>query len=137
MAAAMAVVAARQWRAPHGGWSALLAVPTGSVVTAAAGMALIQYSLTADRWPDLILWIDIAGRVGGLLLGVGVVMALVTPLVFRLILAAPLAVITAAIVSSQAAGILGVIYAIAIAVWWAARLWTRVIRPAAPAAHAP
>lgn len=137
MAAAIAVVAARQWRAPHGGWSALLAVPTGSVVAAAVGMALIQYSLTADRWPHLVLWIDIAGRVGGLLLGVGVVMALVTPLVFRLILAAPLAVITAALVSSQAAGTLGVIYAIAIAVWWAARLWTRVIRPAAPAAHAP
>ncbi|MGK5741525.1 Hsp70 family protein [Micromonospora sp. URMC 103] len=136
MAVAMAVVAARQWRAPHGGWSALLAVPTGSVVTAAVGMALIQYSLTADRWPEMVLWIDTAGRVGGLLLGIGVVMALVSPLMFRLILAAPLAVITAAIVSQQAAGILGVIYALAVAVWWAARLWTRILRPttAAPAA---
>ncbi|MGS2619784.1 Hsp70 family protein [Micromonospora sp. LZ34] len=132
MGVAMAVVAARQWRTPHGGWSALLAVPTGSVIVAAAGMVLIQYSLTADRWPELVLWIDTAGRVGGLLLGVGVVMALVTPLVFRLILAAPLAVITAAIVSRQAAGILGAIYAIAIAIWWAARLWTRVVRPAPP-----
>ncbi|MEU8299740.1 Hsp70 family protein [Micromonospora sp. NPDC048909] len=130
MAAAIAVVAARQWRAPHGGWSALLAPPTGSITAAALGMAMIQYSLTADRWPHLVLWIDIAGRVGGLLLGVGVVMALVTPLVFRLILAAPLAVITAAIVSRQSAGTLGVIYALAIAVWWAARLWTRVVRPA-------
>ncbi|MGW3807918.1 Hsp70 family protein [Micromonospora sp. NPDC005113] len=130
LAAGMAVVAARQWRAPHGGWSALLAAPTGSIAAAAVGMGLVQYSLTADRWPHLVLWIDIAGRVGGLLLGVGVVMALVTPLVFRLILAAPLAVITAAIVSRQAAGTLGVIYALAIAVWWAARLWARVIRPA-------
>ncbi len=132
MAVAMAVVAARQWRVPHGGWSALLAAPTGSVVTAAIGMGLVQYSLTAERWPDMVLWIDIAGRLGGLLLGVGVVMALVTPLVFRLILAAPLAVITAAIVNDQAAGILGVTYAVAVAVWWASRLWTRVIRPAPP-----
>ncbi|MFC3504089.1 Hsp70 family protein [Micromonospora krabiensis] len=132
MAVAMAVVAARQWRAPHGGWSALLAAPTGSVVAAALGMGLIQYSLTADRWPDLVLWIDIAGRVGGLLLGVGVAMAVVGPLMFRIILAAPLAVIAAAIVSSRAAGVLAVIYAIAVAMWWAARLWTRILRPVQP-----
>lgn len=137
LAAAMAFVAARQWRTPHGGWSALMAAPTGSIAVAAVGMGLVQYSLTADRWPHLVLWIDIAARVGGLLLGVGVVMALVTPLVFRLILAAPLAVITAAIVSRQAAGLLGVIYALAIAVWWAARLWARVVRSAkAPPAGA-
>ncbi|MFI7492939.1 Hsp70 family protein [Micromonospora echinaurantiaca] len=133
MEVAMAVVAARQWRTPHGGWSALLAVPSGSVIIAAAGMLLIQYSLTAERWPERVLWIDTAGRIGGLLLGIGVVMALVTPLVFRLILAAPLAVITAALVSRQTAGILGAIYAIAIAIWWAARLWTRIVRPAKPA----
>ncbi|MBQ0977873.1 Hsp70 family protein [Micromonospora sp. M61] len=137
MAVAMAVVAARQWRAPHGGWSALLAAPTGSIVAATLGMGLIQYSLTADRWPDRILWIDIAGRVGGLLLGVAVVMAVVTPLMFRLILAAPLAVIFAAIVSRRAAGMLGVIYAIAVATWWATRLWSRVLRPAPPTPTAP
>ncbi|WP_241825681.1 Hsp70 family protein [Micromonospora sp. CB01531] len=132
MAVAVAVVAARQWRAPHGGWPALLTVPTGSVITATAGMLLIQYSLTATRWPHLELWIDIAGRLGGLLLGVGVVMALVTPLAFRLILATPLALIAAAIVSWQASGVLAVFYAIAVAVWWAARLWTRIVRPATP-----
>ncbi|MEW2427784.1 Hsp70 family protein [Micromonospora sp. NPDC047644] len=137
MAVAMAVVAARQWRSPHGGWSALLAAPTGSIVAATLGMGLIQYSLTADRWPDRILWIDIAGRVGGLLLGVAVVMAVVTPLMFRLILAAPLAVIFAAIVNRRAAGMLGVIYAIAVATWWATRLWSRVLRPAPPTPTAP
>ncbi|MEV1321276.1 Hsp70 family protein [Micromonospora arborensis] len=143
MAVAMAVVAARQWRTPHGGWSALLAAPTGSIVTAGLGMGMIQYSLTADRWPDRVLWIDISGRIGGLLLGIGLVMALVAPLMFRLILCAPVAVISAAIVSEQAAGILGVSYAVAVAMWWAARLWTRIIRPAtagptttAPTAHA-
>ncbi|WP_435209089.1 Hsp70 family protein [Micromonospora sp. bgisy143] len=130
MAVAMALVAARQWRSPHGGWSALLAAPTGSIVTAGLGMGMIQYSLTADRWPDQLLWIDISGRVGGLLLGVGLVMALVAPLIFRLILSTPVAVISAAIVSERAAGILGVSYAVAVALWWAARLWTRIVRPA-------
>ncbi|TDC37671.1 Hsp70 family protein [Micromonospora sp. 15K316] len=133
LAVAMAIVAARQWRAPHGGWSALLAAPTGSIVTAALGMLLVQYSLTAYRWPDTALLIDVAGRLGGLLIGVGVVMALVQPLMFRLVLSAPLVVISAAIVGPRSTGILGVIYALAVAVWWAARLWSRVIRPAQPA----
>ncbi|GAB3076313.1 hypothetical protein GCM10027186_35910 [Micromonospora schwarzwaldensis] len=133
IAVVMAVVAARQSRRPHGGWSALLAAPTGSVVAAALGMGLIQYSLTADRWPHLVVWIDLAGRLGGLLLGVAVVMALVRPLMFRLIVSAPVAVIGAAIVNRQATGILAAGYAVAVAVWWAARVWTRVIRPAAAA----
>ncbi|RKN46156.1 Hsp70 family protein [Micromonospora endolithica] len=130
VAAVMAVVAARQWRAPLGGWSRLLAFPTGSVVTAAVGMALIQYSLTADRWPALVLWIDVSGRLGGVLLGVGVAMAVVSRPLLRLILAAPLGVISAAIVGQAASGMLGVIYAAAVGVWWARQVWTRVIRPA-------
>ncbi|MFC4148058.1 Hsp70 family protein [Micromonospora mangrovi] len=128
-AAVMALVAARQWRVPPGGWSQLLAFPTGSVVTAGLGMALIQYSLTADRWPSLALWIDIGGRVGGLLLGVGTVMAVVSAPILRLILGVPVAVIAAALVSWPASGILGVIYALAVAVWWLRQLWTRLLRP--------
>ncbi|NGM14228.1 Hsp70 family protein [Verrucosispora sp. CWR15] len=129
LATVMAVVAARQWRTPHGGWSALLAAPTGSIIAAALGMGLIQYSLTAPRWPHMVMWVDLAGRVGGLLLGAGIVMALVAPLIFRIILAAPVAVISAAIVSTQATGILSVCYAIAVALWWAARVWTRIVHP--------
>jgi hypothetical protein len=126
-AAVMALVAVRQWRVPPAGWSQLLAFPTGSVLTAGLGMALIQYSLTADRWPNMVLWIDLAGRVGGLLLGVGTAITLVSHPILRLILGAPLAVITAALVSWPAVGILGVIYAIAVAVWWLRRLWTRLL----------
>ncbi|SCL20353.1 Hsp70 protein [Micromonospora pallida] len=128
-----AVVAARGWRTPAGGWAEFLAFPNGSAVTAAAGMVLVQYSLTADRWPDMVLWIDLAGRVGGALLGVAVVMAVVGPLMLRLVLAAPVAVISAAIVSWRASGILGAVYAIAAAVWWLQRLWTRVVRATPPA----
>lgn len=129
------LVAARQWRIPHGGWSQLLAFPTGSVVTAGLGMMLIQYSLTADRWPHMVLWIDLASRLGGLFLGVGTVMAVVSQPILRLILGAPLAVITAALVGWPASGILGAMYAIAVAAWWLRQLWTRLLRPAAPAAR--
>ncbi|WP_239098622.1 Hsp70 family protein, partial [Micromonospora qiuiae] len=129
LALVMAIVAARQWRTPHDGWSALLATPTGSVIAAALGMLLIQYSLTAPRWPHMVIWIDLTGRVGGLLLGTGIVMALVTPLIFRIILAAPIAVISAAIVNTQSTGILAVCYALAVAIWWATRVWTRIIHP--------
>ncbi|GIM87088.1 Hsp70 family protein [Salinispora arenicola] len=134
LAMVMAVVAARQWRTPRGGWSALLAAPTGSIIAAAAGMGLIQYSLTAARWPNVVVWVDLAGRVGGLLLGAGIVMALVTPLMFRIILAAPVAVISAAIVGAPSTGILAVCYAVAVAVWWAARVWTRVVHSSTAAA---
>ncbi|WP_245712803.1 Hsp70 family protein [Micromonospora nigra] len=139
LAVATAVVAARQWRTPPGGWSALLAAPSGSIIAAGLGMGLVQYSLTADRWPELVVWIDIAGRVGGLLVGVGIVMALVTPLMFRLVLCAPVGVISAAIVSMQASRILAISYAVAVAVWWAGRLWTQIIRPPTitPAATTP
>ncbi|MCO1593795.1 Hsp70 family protein [Micromonospora sp. RHAY321] len=128
VATVMALVAARAWRTPRGGWADMLAFPVGSVITATAGMVLIQYSLVADRWPDMVVWIDLAGRIGGLLLGVAVVMAVVSPLLLRIILAAPLGVITAALVSRPASGILGVIYAIAVTLWWIRQVWTRIIR---------
>ena len=131
-AAVMALIAARQWRTPAGGWSKLLAFPTSSMITAAAGMLLIQYSLTADRWPHLLLWIDLAGRAGGLLLGIGTVMAVVSQPILRLILSAPLAVITAALVSWSASGILGAIYAIAVTTWWLRQMWTHLLRPHHP-----
>ncbi|MEU1969430.1 Hsp70 family protein [Micromonospora sediminicola] len=131
-AAVMALIAARQWRTPAGGWSTLLAFPTSSVITAAAGMLLIQHSLTAARWPHLVLWIDLAGRIGGLLLGIGTVMAVVTQPILRLILSAPLAVITAALVSWPASGILGVIYAIAVTTWWLRQMWSHLLRPHNP-----
>ncbi|MEV0810851.1 Hsp70 family protein [Micromonospora sp. NPDC050200] len=129
VAAVLALVAARQWRVPRGGWSQLLAFPTGSVVTATAGMLCIQYSMTADRWPNMILFIDVTGRVGGALLGIGTIMAVVRQPVLRLILGAPMAVITAALVGPGASGILGVIYAIAVTAWWIRQLWTRILRP--------
>ncbi|WP_428962970.1 Hsp70 family protein [Micromonospora fluostatini] len=130
-----AVVAARQWRTPPGGWSALLAFPVSSVAVAGTGMALLQYSVTADRLPDRLLWIDLTGRAGGLLLGLGAVMALLRPWILRLIMGGPLIVITTAIAAYRTIGILAAIYATAVTAWWIYRLWTRLVRT--PPAHAP
>ncbi|MFI2663415.1 Hsp70 family protein [Micromonospora carbonacea] len=133
LALVAAILAALQWRTPSGGWSALLSFPTGSVLAAAIGMGLVQYSMTADRWPDMVLFIEVAGRVGGLLIGIGAVMALIRPWLLRLVIGAPLAVITAAITSYRMLGVLAGIYATAVAMWWVYRLWTRLVRT--PAAH--
>ncbi|WJK33164.1 Hsp70 family protein [Solwaraspora sp. WMMA2065] len=134
-AVAAAVVAARGWRTPVGGWADFLAFPNGAAVTAGAGMWLVQYSMSAGRSPGMAVWIDLAGRVGGGLLGAAVVVAVVGPVVLRLVLVAPVAVIGAAIVSWRATGILGAVFAVAVAVWWLRRLWTRIVR-AAPAVAA-
>ncbi|WP_428962263.1 Hsp70 family protein [Micromonospora fluostatini] len=136
LALVAAVVAARAWRTPPGGWSALLSFPTVSVLTAGVGMGLVQYSATADRWPHMILWIDLAGRLGGLLIGIGAITALIRPWVLRLIMGAPLAVTTAAITSHRTIGILAGIYATAVTAWWIYRLWTRLVRNP-PTPHAP
>ncbi|MGC4808731.1 Hsp70 family protein [Micromonospora sp. DT233] len=135
VAAVMALVAARQWRTPRGGWSDFLAFPLSPLITAAAGMALMAYFVTAERPPDLVLWIDLAGRIGGFLIGVGIVTTVVSPMVLRLILGAPVAIICAVIVNWRAIGILGVAYAIAVAAWWIGRLWNRVLRANGPAPH--
>jgi hypothetical protein len=71
----------------------------------------------------------VTGRVGGLLLGVGAALAVVRPLLYRLVVAAPLAVFTAAITDVGSTGVLAVIYTTAVAVWWLQRLWLLVRRP--------
>jgi hypothetical protein len=135
--AAVAVVAGvvTVWlgRVPAEGWQGWLGFPTGSVVTAAVGMLLVEYANRA-RWPQGVL-LDVTGRVGGLLLGVGAALAVVRPLLYRLVVAAPLAVFTAAITSVGSTGVLAVIYTTAVAVWWLQRLWLLVRRPRSAWAH--
>ncbi|WP_431728062.1 Hsp70 family protein [Verrucosispora sp. TAA-831] len=130
VAAVLAVIAVRGWRTPVGGWSRFLAFPVSSVVTATVGMLVLQWSVTAERWPHMLVWIDFGGRFGGLLIGVGVVTALVSRLVLRLVLGAPAAILIAALAGPGTTGILAVIYAVAVGVWWLGRLWTRIIHPA-------
>ena len=136
VSAVLALIAARQWRTPSGGWSEFLAFPVSSVVAATAGMLVIQWSVTAARMPDMIVWLDLAGRVGGLLMGIGVITALVSRLTLRLVLGAPFAILIATLVNHRTTGILAVIYTIAVTMWWLSRLWTRIIHPG-PTARRP
>ncbi|MEU5554099.1 Hsp70 family protein [Micromonospora sp. NPDC047793] len=130
VAAVLAVIAVRQWRTPTGGWSQFLAFPVSSVVTATVGMMVIQWSVTADRWPHMLVWIDFGGRVGGLLLGIGVITAVVSRPILRLVLGVPFAILIAALASQQTTGVLAVLYAAAVGLWWLGRLWSRIIHPA-------
>jgi hypothetical protein len=123
-----AVLAARSGRVPLEGWHAWLNFPVGSVLSAAAGMLLIQVSMTAKVYPTGALLNGLVGRGGALLLGVGAAFALVRPARYRIIVAAPLGVFAAAIVSWPATGVLGVIYVAAVTAWWLQQVW-RLVRP--------
>ncbi|MFB9238147.1 Hsp70 family protein [Plantactinospora siamensis] len=129
-----AAVAARQWRTPRGGWYASFAVPTASVAAATAGMLLMQYAFPAAIWVDADLIPLLAARGGGVLMGAALVMAITRAPILRLIVGLPVAVVSAAVYSEAAMNLLGVAYAIALAVGYAGRLWAAVVPiPQSPA----
>lgn len=131
--AAAAILAAgvstRLRRPPPNGWDAWLAFPVSSLVAAAAGTILIQVSLSAPRYPWDETLMNLAGRGGGLLLGIGAALAATRP-IYRVVIAAPLGVFAAAIVSWAATGMLAVIYIAAVTLWWAQCIWRLVRAPA-------
>jgi hypothetical protein len=121
-AVAIAVVAARLGRVPVQGWDGFLAFPVSSVLAASVGTLLVQQSMKSAQ-PG------VTGRVGGLLIGVGIACALVSRWILRMILALPLAVVVASLVSWPGTGILAVVYAVAVGLWWAGRLWMLLRSP--------
>lgn len=129
VALVVAVIAARRVRTPVQGWDAYLAFPLSSVIAAAAGMLLLQYAMSTERPPNLETVIDLTGRLGGLLIGVAAATALARTLVVRLLIAAPLGLFLAAIVSWPATGVIAVIYTVAVTLWWARRLWDLIRNP--------
>ena len=126
----VAALAARWGRRPATGWHAWLRFPIDSIIPATAGMLLIQY--LHWNWYDDKAWVTGLERLGGLLIGVGAAFALVQPWLYRLIVAVPLAVVTAAITSVDSTGILGMIYVLAVTTWWLQRLWQLIYRPPQP-----
>jgi hypothetical protein len=137
IAAVIAVVATRQRHRPRQGWDAFLAFPLTCVGCGAVGTALVHHSMITPVRREWELWLGLTGRVGGLLIGVAVAAALVDALVLRLVAAAPLGVFFAAVTSWQATGIMAAMFAMAVAWWWARRLWTLTRSPVAPAAVVP
>jgi len=116
-------------RVPPGGWHAWLTFPTSSLICAAVGTVMIQVSMSAPRYPSDETVINVAGRAGALLLGVGAGLVATRPL-YRLIIAAPLAVFAAAIVSWPATGMLAIIYTVAVTMWWVQSIYKLIRSPA-------
>jgi hypothetical protein len=129
IAAVVAVIAARHWRVPRQGWDGFLAFPPTAVACAAAGTVLVQFAMSTAVSAAQVLPLNLAGRFGGLLIGVGVAAAIARQWVLRLVIAVPMGLFCAAIVSWQATGILAVIFTVAVLLWWARSLWDLIRSP--------
>jgi len=116
---------------PGTAWHRFLAFPHASVACAAVGMLLLQHADTAPRYPATALLTAVSGRVGACLLGAAAAFAVDLPRRYQLILAAPLAIFAAAVGSGLTAGLLAVVYVVAVALWWGQRVW-RLARRRAP-----
>ena len=127
VAMVLALIAFRQWRTPRGGWSEFLAFPVSSTLTATVGMILVQWSLPATYSPGMEVWLGLGSRLGGLLIGVGVITALVSGWWLRLVMGVPFAILTATLVGRYNTGTVAGLYVVAVTVWWLARLWTRIL----------
>jgi len=122
IAAATALLIIRLGGSPAGSWDSWLAFPPTSVLCAAAGMFLIEFSIHAPMYPTHALLNTVIGHGGGLLLGVGAALALARSTTLRIIIAAPLAMFTALIAGYPATGVLGIIYTTAATIWWSLRV---------------
>lgn len=120
-------------RPPHG-WSAVLGFPVSSVISTAVGMGLLAVWWQGPIPAVLSGWGSTLGRVGGVLIGVGIACALVRPLALRVAVGVFLAFFGFLVVGAGGAGILAVGYALAVAACWAYRLWVlHRLRATAPA----
>ncbi|MEU4426458.1 Hsp70 family protein [Actinoplanes sp. NPDC024001] len=120
------VLAALTWRrpaTPAGGWDAFLTFPASSMITAAVGTVAVALWWHAGLpwWANG--WNELVGYTGGLLMGVGITCALVRHVAARIVLTVLLGFFTL-IISRSGPNILAVIYAFAVAAWFAQRTWT-------------
>jgi hypothetical protein len=132
VAAGIAAVAAYRGRQPRQGWEMFLAFPTSSVLAGTAGMLFIGYAVQARVRPQYLVGFRAGLRTAGLLLGVACACAIARSGLWRLILAAPLGIVCAAIVDGTTTGVLATLYTIAAACWWIRRL-ADLARPPATA----
>ncbi|MCW6004281.1 Hsp70 family protein [Micromonospora sp. CPCC 205371] len=123
----VALLAARWGRRPSAGWHGWLRFPIASIIPGATGMILVEYMHW--NWYHESLLTQGLYRFGGLLIGVGAACALVQPLLWRIIVAVPLAGFTALITDVTTTGVLAFIWIMAVTVWWAHRLWQLWHRP--------
>jgi hypothetical protein len=135
-----AVAAGIAWLArrpiePARGWEALLAFPNSSTLLTAAGMLLLATWWTGPIPAVLSGWGQTLGRVGGMLIGVGIACTLVSHLGLRVALAVFVAFFGFLVVGAGGTGILAVGYALAVTAWWASRLWILQRQPTTADVH--
>jgi hypothetical protein len=75
-------------------------------------------------------WSDVIGRAGGVLIGAGVACALARHWGLRVGLTVFLALFGFLVVGAGGTGVLAVVYAVAVTLWWAYRLWLLLRLPA-------
>jgi len=129
VAAGTGVLAAARGSVPAAGWHNWLRFPLLSAIPAAVGMLLLSAAhgyMAVDTGPTASV-----ERTGGFLIGVGAGLALVRPLLYRLIVVPPLAAVTTAIVDIHTTGILAAFYIVAVTCWWLQRLWQLRFHPPA------
>jgi hypothetical protein len=131
VAGGIAWLARRPRRVPRG-WDTLLAFPISSVAFTTVGMVLLAIWWHGPIPAVLSGWIQLLGRAGGMLIGVGIACALVRHLGLRVLLGVFLALF--GLIVGRGTGILAVSYAVAVTVWAAYRLWILMRSPTA-AAH--
>jgi len=123
---AVAALVARWGRRPAQGWHSWLGFPVISTIPTAVGMLLVD--LTSAYYGDFTLP-NLVQRFGGLLIGVGIALAVVQPWLWRLVLAGPVGVVTAALTDFRTIGVLAVVYILAVTLWWLQRAWQLWQRP--------
>jgi hypothetical protein len=133
-----AVAAGIAWLArrpitPARGWDGLLGFPISSIVATTVGMLLLATWWHGPLPAALSGWDDTLGRVGGVLIGVGIACTLARKLALRAVLAAFLALFGFLVTGAGGTSILAVAYALAVTAWWAYRLWILIRLPASPA----
>jgi hypothetical protein len=124
---------ARRPTTPAAGWDELLAFPISSIVVTTAGMLLLATWWLGPLPAALSGWGDTVGRLGGVLIGVGIACTLARNPALRAGLAVFLALFGFLVVGAGGTSILAVAYAIAVTAWWAYRLWILIRLPASPA----
>jgi hypothetical protein len=139
IAVAAALAAALTWRrhtTPTDGWDGFLTFPTGSLI--AAGLGII--ALTLSWHVGLPWWLNGWGGAvryaGGLLIGIAIAYALVNHPAARLALSLPLGVCIM-IISQVGPGTPAVLYAVAVAAWWAHHTWRLARTPTTQPAGRP
>jgi hypothetical protein len=122
-AIAAGITWAARRRTPPQGWDDFLAFPISSITVTALGTLLLATWWNGPVPAVVSEWSDTIGRAGGMLIGVGVACTLVRHLGLRAALSLFLAFFGFLIVGPGGTSILAVTYAVAVALWWALRLW--------------